>query len=146
VVIAGQALSAAQTYPYYLSYYNPLLGGSARAPEVMMIGWGEGLDQAARYLNDKPGAKRLKVLSWYPNGSFSYIFRGKTIRAANEWEQTEPLLSSCDYVVTYAHQWQRGLPFPEMLADLSQRTPEKVITLDGIEYAQIYNLREAAGP
>jgi hypothetical protein len=33
-----------------------------------------------------------------------------------------------------------------MLADLSQRTPEKVIILDGIEYAQIYNLREAAGP
>ena len=42
VVIMAQALFALPTFPYYLTYYNPLLGGAARAPEVMMIGWGEG--------------------------------------------------------------------------------------------------------
>jgi 4-amino-4-deoxy-L-arabinose transferase-like glycosyltransferase len=139
-VLAGQALAIVQTYPYYLSYYNPLLGGSQRAPQVMMIGWGEGIDQAARYLNTKPGAKRLKVMSWYPNGSFSYFFKGNTIHTMDEWEQTEPLMLGSDYVVTYVHQWQRHLPFPEMLAELARQTPERVFYLNGIEYVRIYKM------
>jgi len=111
-----------------------------------MIGWGEGIDQAARYLNARPGAAGLKVMSWYPDGVFSYLFDGQTVHAEAEWEQTEPLLLGSDYVVTYIHQWQRNLPFPEMLELLSRRTPEKVIYLDGIEYVRIYNLRSAASP
>ena len=144
-VVLGQALGALQTYPYYLSYYNPLMGGSAQAPQVMMIGWGEGIDQAARYLNGKPDAERMRVISWYPDGSFSYFFKGETLGAAPEWEQTEPIVFGSDYVVTYIHQWQRGLPFPEMLAYFSKQTPEQVIILNGLEYAQIYNMHTLPG-
>ncbi len=39
------------TYPYYLTYFNPLAGGSRTAPHVLFVGWGEGLDEAARWLN-----------------------------------------------------------------------------------------------
>ncbi len=74
--IGFQAASALNTFPYYLSYYNPLMGGSRKAPEVMQIGWGEGIDLAARYLNQKPDAARLKVISGYDIGSFSYFFKG----------------------------------------------------------------------
>jgi 4-amino-4-deoxy-L-arabinose transferase-like glycosyltransferase len=63
LAIGSQAVLAGRTYPYYLTYYNPLLGGSAKAPEVMMIGWGEGLDQAARYINGLPRSERMKVMS-----------------------------------------------------------------------------------
>jgi hypothetical protein len=146
IVVAGQAVGLVQTYPYYLSYYNPLMGGSARAPGVMMVGWGEGIDQAARYLNARPDAAELRVMSWYPDGVFSYLFNGETIGVESEWEQTEPVLLRSDYVVTYIHQWQRNLPFPEMLELLSRLAPEKVITLNGIEYVRIYNLRTAASP
>jgi hypothetical protein len=146
IIVAGQALGVVQTYPYYLSYYNPLMGGSGRAPEVMMIGWGEGIDQAARYLNAKPGAADMQVMSWYPDGVFSYIFNGRTIGVESEWELTEPVMLDSDYVVTYIHQWQRHLPFPEMLKLLSRGTPEKVIYLDGIEYVRIYNMHEGFGP
>ncbi len=59
LLFVGQVLPVMTTYPYYFSYYNPLLGGSRKAPEVMQIGWGEGIDQAARYLNAKPNAKQL---------------------------------------------------------------------------------------
>jgi hypothetical protein len=145
-IVSGQAIGALQTYPYYLSYYNPLMGGSAQAPRVMMIGWGEGIDQAARYLNGKPDAEQMRVTSWYPDGSFSYFFKGETLGVAPEWEQTEPIVFGSDYVVTYIHQWQRGLPFPEMLAYFSKQTPEKVISLNGLEYAQIYNMRTLPGP
>ncbi|HJW89443.1 MAG TPA: hypothetical protein VJ436_02255 [Anaerolineales bacterium] len=145
VAVVLQAALALQTYPYYLSYYNPLLGGGERAPEVMMIGWGEGLDQAARYLNAKPQARELKVMAWYPDGVFSYFFAGQTVHAEPEWEQTEALLRQSDYVVTYIHQWQRGLPFPEMLELLAQQVPEHTISLNGIEYVRIYDISRLEG-
>jgi hypothetical protein len=143
-VVAVQALGSLETQPYYLNYYNPLMGGGEKAPRVMMVGWGEGLDQAARYLNARPGAEELRVMSWYPDGSFSYIFNGETVSAAAEWQQTRDLVFGSDYVVLYIHQWQRQLPFSEMLAYFQVRTPEHVIRINGIEYAQIYRMQGAA--
>ena len=32
LLVVVQAAGTLRTYPYYLSYYNPLLGGSRRAP------------------------------------------------------------------------------------------------------------------
>ena len=43
-------------YPYYFTYYNPLAGGSMTAPEVLLVGWGEGLDTAAGWLKQQPDA------------------------------------------------------------------------------------------
>ncbi|MEZ4610894.1 MAG: hypothetical protein R2838_11745 [Caldilineaceae bacterium] len=42
-------------YPYYLTYYNPLVGGTWSAPYVLFAGWGEGLDQAAGGPTAQPG-------------------------------------------------------------------------------------------
>ncbi len=57
-LVAVQAALAWTVFPYYFDYYNPLLGGSQRAADVMQIGWGEGLDQAARYINSKPNSEQ----------------------------------------------------------------------------------------
>ncbi|HSF81081.1 MAG TPA: hypothetical protein VLA49_07600, partial [Anaerolineales bacterium] len=35
------------------------------APARMMIGWGEGLDEAARFLNRQADLKHKKVYAWY---------------------------------------------------------------------------------
>jgi hypothetical protein len=138
-----QAYSALQTYPYYLSYYNPLLGGSRKAPAVMQIGWGEGIDQAARYLNQKPGAESLHVSSWYSAGSFSYFFNGHTRFIGYQSDLTQPEMENfltSDYAVIYIHQWQRGLPKP-ILDYVSQLTPEHAIWINGLEYVRIYKIR-----
>ncbi|MCP4372070.1 MAG: hypothetical protein GY797_28720, partial [Deltaproteobacteria bacterium] len=50
-------------YPYYLTYFNPLLGGPVRASETTLMGWGEGMEQVAAYLNTKPDAENLYVAS-----------------------------------------------------------------------------------
>ena len=62
-------------YPYYFTYYNPLVGGSRTAPGVLMVGWGEGLDAAARWLNQQPEAAELRVVSWYSQGPLSYFLQ-----------------------------------------------------------------------
>jgi hypothetical protein len=135
-VILFQAYSALRTHPYYFSYYNPLVGGSTKAPQVMMIGWGEGLDQAARYLNTKPDFDKLRVASWYSDGPFSYFFEGTTIQQDFPADPAE--MVKADYIVLYIHQWQRQLPSQEFLNFFEAMTPEKVIDIDGLEYARIY--------
>jgi hypothetical protein len=137
-----QAASALSTFPYYLSYYNPLVGGGRAAPAVMQVGWGEGLDEAARYINGKPGANKLHAISWYSTGSFSYYFEGEDhsywySQDANpdEWRR---FLDS-DYAVIYISQRQREMPKP-VLDYVAKLTPEHVVEINGIEYADIYKL------
>jgi hypothetical protein len=142
VVILIQIGDSMRTFPYYLSYYNPLLGGSRKAPEVMQIGWGEGLDQAAEYINAKPNGDKLKVASWYPEGCFSYFFDGNNLpmeyftdTSSDQWKR----FTSADYAVVYINQWQRQIP-EAVLEYVSQLTPEHSIWINGLEYARIYKL------
>jgi hypothetical protein len=142
IVVGVQMAGSLGTFPYYFSYYNPLMGGSRKAPEVMQIGWGEGLDQAARYLNQKPDAAEMGVVSWYNLGPFSYFFNGKAPFMSylsevtpQEWEK----FLANNYAVVYVHQWQRGIS-GQVLEYLFQRTPEKTIWINGIEYVRIYAL------
>ena len=111
-----------------------------------MVGWGEGLDQAARYLNLNRESQDYKVLSYYPDGCFSYFFDGETIHAASEWDETSERLAYVDFVVLYIHQWQRQLPFSEMLDFFDELTPVEVITINDIVYAEIYDMREVHHP
>jgi hypothetical protein len=122
-------------HPYYFTYYNPLFGGGEQAARVMMIGWGEGLDRAARYLNGKPQAEKLGAASWY-EWDFGSFFKGKTYPLVDQ----EAALRA-DYVIFYVNQVQRRIPNEHFVSYFRQREPEQVITMKGIEYAWIY-----AGP
>jgi hypothetical protein len=138
LILAAQALLALPTFPYYLTYYNPLMGGAARAPQVMMIGWGEGADEAGRYLDAKADAANLRVASGYTNGPLSYFFRGQTLPLTFWYD--------ADYATVFVQDWQRQLPSRKAAAYFQQLTPEKTIVLDGIDYARIYDLRAAPLP
>jgi hypothetical protein len=141
LVVGSQVILVIRHYPYYIDYYNPVMGGSSQAPQVMMIGWGEGLDQAARYINQLPGAGDMQVMSYYPDGSFSYFFDGKTQPLPDRWEEGGlNQLPGIDYVVLYAHQWQRQVPNAEMLAFFDRFSPEYVAQINGLDYARVYNL------
>jgi hypothetical protein len=90
LIIVLQAGLSLQNYPYYFTYYDPLMGGSSKAPAVMHVGWGEGLDQAARYLNQKPNAAQLSAISWGSTGCLSYFFKGTTRSILLEETSTPP--------------------------------------------------------
>lgn len=143
-VVLVQIFLAIRTHPYYFSYYNQLLGGSQRAGVVFDrgIGLGEGLDQAARYLNNKPDAHSLQVKSWYHIGPFSYIFVGKSrgISVSDVWDEERIAdIQRMDYLVTYINQWKRRQP--ERLIDaLDPILPEHIIWINQIEYARIYKV------
>jgi 4-amino-4-deoxy-L-arabinose transferase-like glycosyltransferase len=148
-VILVQSIWVYQSFPYYFTYYNPLLGGLSGAAQVRFIGVGEGLDQAGRYLDQKPGSSDLEVMAWYGIGPLSYFFKGNVtpLYMSNSTWTPEFIhrLGEMDYLVIYANQKYRNQP-PELFSLLSSVTPEQTIQIDGAEYAWIYNVRDIPLP
>jgi hypothetical protein len=146
-VVVVQAAGTLSTFPYYLSYYNPLMGGSRKAPETMLIGWGEGLDQAAEYLTGLSNKHALVPASWYMD-VFAQSFWGPALPIPLEFDISEAELEyllNADYAVIYIHQWQREMP-KQLLNVLVERTPVHSIWIDGLEYVRIYNLQAPPRP
>ncbi len=136
-VLAGLALlaillPALATYPYYFTYLNPLAGGGYTAPRLINIGWGEGLDQAADYLNQLPGISDKTVAAWY-SAQFAPFFKGRTIDLSNN----QPAMTA-DYTVIYINQLQRNFPSQELLAYFKDRQPIYTVRLGGVDYAWVY--------
>ena len=124
------AWPAASTYPYYLAYYNPLLGGGTMAQRAVMVGNGEGLDQVASWLNDRPNAADLHVVSH----SFDIL---QPLIAASGEPLRDRVPGNADYVVLYRFQMQIGHS-PRVVAEYLGREPEYVVRIGAVEYARIY--------
>ena len=121
-IVVLQALMAIFASPYYLTYYNPWLGGIERAASRVPVGWGEGLEQAAFYLNSLPKADALSVSSWYGD-IFQPYFDGQ--RASFSDDGRAQL--AADYVVFYVNQIQRQKPYAGLVDYF--RSAEPVFTV-----------------
>ena len=119
-------------YPYYLTYFNPLMGGPTRAAETTLMGWGEGMEQVAAYLNAKPNAEQLYVAST-PSQTLLPYFVG-----TGENFYTNDIAFRADYVVLYLAQMQRLAPSPEIVSYFERQEPETTIAIQGVPYAKIY--------
>lgn len=145
--ISGSVATTAAADPYFLDYYNPLLGGPDGAREAMMVGWGEGMDLVADELLKLPGIEEMHVTAGPWPQSLEYFLPGPVQkpqyelddRGIREWAWTELR------VVTFP-EVQRQLIHPDLLAFFRSLTPLATIELDGQEYAWIYDLRAASLP
>jgi len=125
-----QAATVIRLHPHTLAYVNPLTKpfyGNRR------LGWGEGFDLVAAYLNQKPRAAELTVASLYPT-EFDYNFVGQVI-PLNHYHD-----ANADYVVLYRALYERGPDTwqTDILNQFANQTPEKIITLNGLNYLWIY--------
>lgn len=133
-VLSILALNVAYTAPlapYFLASFNWLLGGPRVASRYVGVGLGEGLDQAARYLNEKPEAERLVVATAYRE-AFAPYFLGKS------FSLKYPTAYRSDYLVFYINQWQRRPNWTLWRAYHEHQEPEHVVEIHGIRYAEIY--------
>lgn len=128
--VSAAALLLTLNYaPYYLAYFNPLLGGAYTAPKIVRIGWGEGLDEAGRWLTQKPDSFADRLGARY-TVAIAPFYRG---------EIASPVRDELDYVAFYIKQTQSGYPAPEILAYFEHQGALHRVKLNGVEYAQIYN-------
>jgi len=120
-------------YPYYFTYANPLLGGLKGAEQSITLGWGEGLDLAADYLNQQ-GPPYPRVTSWYES-TFAPFYRGETISYSEEKGKA----LAGDMITFYVNQKQRHFPDDAFFDYFESRfQPLKVITLHNVDHVWIY--------
>jgi 4-amino-4-deoxy-L-arabinose transferase-like glycosyltransferase len=118
-------------YPYYLTAYNPLVGGGYLAPQVLLVGWGEGLEQVARYLNERNEEHPISVASWYGK-CLALFFQGRSYDFPPYAHDL--FRPDIDYAVFYINQLQR-----EKLVQYFQGwEAEYIVRLKGIDYAWVY--------
>ncbi|MFN8474268.1 MAG: glycosyltransferase family 39 protein [Anaerolineae bacterium] len=141
VVLVTEAGMAVAHAPYYLTYYNPVLGGGQAAVHWLLVGWGEGYDQAATYLNSLPDAENLQVAARGVS-QFAPLFVGET-RSAPGFRPYQT-----DYVVLYLNevQRQRNQSLVNRYYNNPDEHPLRVIDIDGINYAWIYTNTTATAP
>lgn len=121
--------------PYYGAYFNPLVGGGPVAARTFSFGQGEGLDLAARYLNDQENSQDLLAVTFYPQ-QFRYYFQGNvTSLRRGDWDKTWLF---ADYVVFYVSQVQRDLPTAGLVDFFSAQRPEYTARLGGVDFARVY--------
>ncbi|MBA2447254.1 MAG: glycosyltransferase family 39 protein [Chloroflexi bacterium] len=121
----------ASTYPYPLAYYNPLFGGGATAQRAVMVGNGEGLDQAAGWIAKQPESAD----PWVAAHSFDIL-------AAMIPGQGEPLRdgvpSDADYIVTYGRRIQMQRWGRSLEQYFAENPPIYTVWINGIEYARVH--------
>jgi len=120
--------------PYYFTYYNPLLGGAPMAAQMITIfGWGEGMDKAARFLNEQPHAEFLRVVSGYED-TLAPFFKGQIDHTFDTRRQI-----TADYNIYYINQWQRELYNPDVWHYFQRHaTPVHRVTFQGLDYVLLY--------
>ena len=125
--------------PYYITYFNPLLGGPTKAFNHVQMGWGEGMEGAAQFLMRQPDIEEKRVAAWYST-SFNLLFEHDAAHipiTPNLLAADLEALLAYDYLVTYLHQWQRGTP-ANLLDVLEGLEPTFVMEVDGLDYARVY--------
>jgi hypothetical protein len=127
LLLIGHSLPLAMVAPYALAYYNPIVGGGPAAERVLLVGWGEGLDQVAEYLNAQPSPERHLISVYFP---LELSFQGMVAGTVTQFSDSRPV----NFVVDYVNAAQRGHTPP----DVSGREPEREVWINGILYARVY--------
>lgn len=132
-LIAIQLIFTLISYPYLLTYYNPLLGGYAKAAELVPVGWGEGLEQAAAWINNQPDGRQATTSPYYENVTNHYL-AGTSL----DWPKDGKKQVLADYVVFYIAQTQRKLPYPGLVDYFQKQTPVYVVRSGETPYVWVY--------
>jgi len=94
---------------------------------MLLVGWGEGMEQAAAYLNTKVNASELHIATWYQS-PLDPFFQGTTSLLYQADYST-------DYFVFYINEAQRNPSRAQHYCP--PQGPEKVVHANGIDYAWI---------
>ena len=132
-ILFMQGLASLPQHPYYLSAYNALVGGPWLAQRVLLVGWGEGLEQAAYYLNEQPDVQDTDVSLFYYR-DFVTFFEGTTQKLEDDNPDNPVPWQGADHVVFYVNQVQAADPgrghrgiFPGALAGVHIRAERNTV-------------------
>jgi hypothetical protein len=130
------AVNVAYWHPYSIVAFNQLLGGAKTGAWAFTIGWGEGLSDAADWLNQQPDITGVRVATTMRTGLQSYLRPG----AQSLIPAGTNLPPETGYVVVYARDVQWNLPQPPFDRFYGREIPAHIVRIHGIDYAWIYQV------
>lgn len=122
-------------HPYSITAFNQLLGGAEAGAHNLAVGWGEGLEQVAAWLNEQPDITDVLTISHMITSLDPFLKEG----ARATFPDQGRLKAGAGYVVTYIYQVQGGNPPPPFDALYGTMTPLHTITIHGVDYAWVYD-------
>jgi hypothetical protein len=138
VVVASVGLAAvinlAYWHPYSIAAFNQVLGGTRAGAATFTVGWGEGLEQVAAWLNEQPDITSVRTVALRITSLNPYLRDG----AQADFPKGDQLRDRTGYVVVYLPQVQPdriGGVFGEFYG---RRTPLHTVRIHGVDYAWIY--------
>ncbi len=131
---AAALVNAAWWHPYGLCAFNPVFGGAQKGAQTFAVGWGEGLEQAAVWLNRQPDITDVLVISHMITSLNPFLRAGARATFPDEGR----LRAGAGYVVTYIYQVQGERPPPPFDQFYGQLVPRHTVTIHGVDYAWIY--------
>jgi hypothetical protein len=141
IVTGGQVFFAWSSAPYYSTFYNPLLGGAPQARKVILIGRGEGLDQAVKFIREHSSTRVPRVASWYGT-TVSVLFAsrvGPEDQPVRVMDIAHPQnIVSSDYIIFYINQLQRERPKQAIIRYVMRKPLLYTVKLAGVDYAYVF--------
>ncbi|MCH8748401.1 hypothetical protein IH781_01485 [Patescibacteria group bacterium] len=122
--------------PHAIAYNNPLF----EVRPLSQQGWGEGLELAAQWLNERDQGAALIVASWYPSVMRTY-FDGQVVNLSVRNHK------NVSYIVTYRNMLGRSpdSEASEVLRELADQEPVHTVMVGGLPYVFIYEAKHEVG-
>jgi 4-amino-4-deoxy-L-arabinose transferase-like glycosyltransferase len=138
IALAGM-LNASYWHPFDVAAFNQALGGASAGAYAFQIGWGEGLEQAAQWINQQPDRGEVVVVSTHNTMLTPYL--------SDDVQVEEPQRVFSDrsgYVVVYVRSVQDGLPRPPFDSLFGKVQPAHLVDIHGVPYVWIYRISPPA--
>ncbi|NJP07429.1 MAG: hypothetical protein HC837_18290 [Chloroflexaceae bacterium] len=126
-------------HPYAIVGFNQLFGGAPAGAATFAVGWGEGFDQVAEWLNQQPDSTGVLTISRMITSLNPYLDSG--VQAFFPSEGT--LRDNAGYVVVYISEVQGGPPLPPSDQFYGKAVPVHQVVLHGVPYAWMYHVAPA---
>jgi hypothetical protein len=141
LVALAAVINAAWYHPYSIVYFNQLLGGPRAGAYAFKVGWGEGIDQVAAWLNKQPDIASVVTVSRLDTHLNPYL---RDLAFATRSEGGK-LPDQSGYIVVYYRHVQWGQDPPPYDRFYQQEIPLLVVNLHGVDYAWVYQVPRPMG-
>jgi hypothetical protein len=133
-VILAALANIAWWHPYSIDAFNQLFGGTRAGAQTFTVGWGEGLEQVAGWLNAQPDITNVRTVALRITSLNPYL----RDRAEAVFPKGEQLRDRTGYVVVYLPQTQTGRADGVFGQFYGRAPPLHTVRIHGVDFAWIY--------
>jgi 4-amino-4-deoxy-L-arabinose transferase-like glycosyltransferase len=134
-IITVAALSnIAWWHPYSIDAFNQVFGGTRAGVRTFTVGWGEGLEQVADWLNAQPDITSVRTVALRITSLNPYL----RDQAQAVFPKGNQLRDRTGYVVVYLPQTQTGQADGVFGQFYGRAPPLHTVRIHGVDFAWIY--------